>query len=1060
MNIKSISKKFLSLLLCMVMLMSTAVVVMAEPEDGDDQVTTDTANTDVENTDVENTDGENTDGENTDGDNADGENADGENADGEEGEAEEQAFDYLNAQNVFKTADEKLASMVKKVESDEYALYCDEYTGEVAIQNTITGQTLFTNPYDLAGSSSTEDVKGQLMSQIEIRYSDNTGTNTSMFSYKEACLKNQIKVKNLKNGLRVEYSIGDEEVRYLVPMQIEKSRYETLIRSHIEASDLSSRIKNKFTTEVYYVLKDPFDTTLSVGAVKKMQEEFPATKEMAIYVFDTEASKRDIQEIESYIKGYCPEYTYATLEEDHQLTGYTSTQKAPPLFKMALEYYIDENGPQIRLPANGIRFDEDEYQLTYVRILPYFGAGSSAYNGYTFIPDGSGALFDFQQLKTDGGTITGKVYGSDFAYHEITTVKSEIMRLPVYGVVENYVGESATITKELVAETVDEETGEVIPEHEEIVDVQYQPLTEDRGYLAIIEEGDALASITTTHGGSLHRYNSVYTEFYPRPSDSYNLSDSISVGENKVWTIVSNRKYTGSYLIRIVMLTDENKIQDMGLDQNVYYPVSYVGMAKAYQNYLIKQGILTPIEDADEDIPLYIESFGAIDKDSTFLSFPTVVTEALTTFDNLKAMYEGLSAKGVTNVNFRLTGFANGGMSDPSVPTGVKFEKAVGGNEGYADFIKYAEENEITVYPEFDLSYAAKDGMFDGYSASKDAVKSIDNRYTQKRQYYSSLQQTVTTGLICISPASFEKLYNGITEDLNELGKSGISLGNVGADLNSDFDKKDSYNREDSKQLVIQLLEKASEEYASIMVDEGNAYTWKYADTILNVTLDSSHYTKSSRSVPFVGMVLHGCVNFAGKPTNMASDMDYETLKMIENGSLPYFTLSYDNTPLLKEDDKLNRYYSVAYDIWFDDLVTTYTNLNDILGSLQDKKIVNHEFVMGQRVPEEGELEADSAATEAAKENDAVSEKLNAMVEALETPELNETQDGSDNVGLETTDQTEEVPEAEKAGKYDIDDGTIVRVTYEDGTVFILNYNKFAVTVDGVTVNGLSYVKM
>ncbi len=1071
-NKRSASVKFLSLLLCVVMLMGTfATAVAAAPEDETPVQTEDTTDAAGENAaEGEAAEGEAAEGEAAEGEAAEGEAAEGEAAEGEEGEEEEeQGFNYLNATNEFKTADEKLNSMLLKTEAFGYQLYCDEYTGEVAVKNLTTGQTLFTNPYDLAGSPSSEDIKKQLMSQLEIRYSDSTGTKTSMFSYTEACEKDQIRVKNLKNGLRVEYSLGDEEVRFLVPMQIEKSRYEELIKVHIDNSGLSDRIKNKFSTEGYYVLKDPFDTTLSRRTIKEMQEKYPITEEMAIYVFDTEASTREIQEMETYIKSHCPEYTFATLEEDHQLTGYTSTQKAPPLFKMALEYYLDEDGLQIRLPANGIRFDEDEYQLIYVRILPYFGAGSSAYEGYTFIPDGSGALFDFQQLKTDGGTITGKVYGLDYSYHDITTVKSESMRLPVFGVVENYVGQSATFKTEIVPEEVDEETGEVIPEHEISVVDQYTPLTEDRGFFAIIEEGDSMASITTNHGGGLHRYNSVYTEFYPRPSDSYNLSDSISVGDDKVWTIVSDRKYTGSYRIRIVMLTDDAKAESLGMTKDDYYPVSYVGMAKAYQDYLIKEEVLTPIEKAEKDIPLYIESFGAIDKASSFMSFPTIVTEALTTFGNLKTMYEDLSDKGVSNINFRLKGFANGGLSDPSVPTEVEFEDAVGGNDGYSDFIKYAEKNSITVYPEFELSYSSKDKAFDGYSNSDDAVRTIDNRYTQKREYYSSVQQTVTTGLICISPASFDKLYTGITEDLTELGKSGISFATVGSDLNSDFDKGDSYNREDSKQLVSQLLEKAAGEYDSIMLDEGNAYTWKYADTILNVALDSSNYTKSSRSVPFVGMVLHGCVNFAGAPTNMASDMDYEILKMIENGSMPYFTLSYDNTPLLKEDDKLSRYYSVAYDIWFDDLVETYGTLNGIMSELQTEKIVDHQFVEGSRIPDADEIEADTKAYDDAlkAEQDAataLAEKLakaQALANRLGTTAeaVTEEKEEDANAGLITGNQSSEEIAAENAIKYLINDGTIVRVTYENGTVFTLNYNRFPVTVDGQTIEALSFIQ-
>ncbi len=1055
------STKFLSLLLCVVMLLSTmSVMVMADEADAATDAASDTAAPEGESTEAtaegEAAEGEaTTEGEATDEAGAEGEAAEGEAAEGDE-EEEEKAFNYLAATNVFKTADEKLKSMVLKTDAFGYQLYCDEYTGEVAVKNLTTGQVLFTNPYDLAESPSTDDIKGQLLSQIELRYSDSTGTKYTMYSYVESCLKEQIRVKNLKNGLRVEYSLGDEEIRYLVPMQIEKTRYEELIYALCEGNDSAIR-----QLKAYYTLFDPNDTSLSVREVKDMQEKYPITEEMAIYVFDTTASPREIMKVESYIKSLCPDYTFATLEEDHMLTGYTSTQKAPALFKMALEYYLDEDGLQIRLPANGIRFDEDEYQLVYVRILPYFGAGSTAYEGYTFYPDGSGALFDFQELKGQNVTVTGKVYGLDYAYHEIGTVKAETIRLPVFGVVENYVGQSAAFTTVTVEETVDEETGEVIPAHEEEVVSEYLPLEQDRGFLAIIEEGDSLASISTTHGGNLHRYNSVYAEFYPRPSDSYNLSDSISVGDDTVWTIVSDRKYTGSYRIRIVMLTDETNAANLDLGEDEYYPVNYMGMAKAYQDYLIDAEVLTQIEDTDEDIPLYIESFGTIDTDGTFLSIPVTVTKALTTFDNLKTMYEELSAEGVTNVNFRLTGFANGGLSSPAVPGKVEFEEVVGGDEGYADFIKYAEEKDITVYPEFELSYSEKDVIGDGYSLRKDGVRTIDNRYSQKRTYRSSLQQTVTAKLLCISPASFDKLYTGLTEDISELGISGISLGTLGSDLNSDFDEGDSYNREDSKELVTQLLEKVSGEYDSIMVDSGNAYTWKYADTILNVALDSSNYTYSSHSVPFIGLVLHGCVNFAGVPTNMASDMDFVTLKMIENGSLPYFTLSYDNTPLLKEDDTLSKYYSVAYDIWFEDVVETYENLNAVMKALQSEKIVDHEFISGQRVPEDGEMAADTKAYEdalkAETEAAAKIEEMRAKAEALAN-RLGTLAEYSTDSYLDENAKSSEQIAAENAVKYNVDDGSIVRVVYENGTTFILNYNRFAVSVDGQTVDALGYL--
>ncbi|MBQ3101229.1 MAG: hypothetical protein IJC50_09585 [Clostridia bacterium] len=1007
---------------------------------------------------------------------------------------EVKARQYVNT--VYEAREEKLYTMTLMQRAYGYELYLDEFSGEVACKNLLTGDIVFTNPYDVGSSPSSRQIKEQLLSQIMLTFSDSTGSKTEFNSFKDAASKGQIRTKNLRNGVRVEYSLGDEEVRYLVPQYIKKERYETLIQPHIEASD-NNRAKLQF--KAYYVLQNPYDETLSVRAVKEMQLQYPITEKMAIYIFDTQASARELHDIEDYIKKYCPDYTYATLEEDHQITGYVSTQKAPPLFKMALEYYLDEEGLQVRLPANGIRFDEDEYTLHSIKILPYFGAGANPNEGYTFIPDGSGALFSFSELAGTAVNITGKVYGTDYAYHEIGTTKSETVRLPVYGVVENYVGSKASLYRYWVEASGVDEDGNALESHWEIGS-EYTDVEEDRGFFAIIEEGDALASITTTHGGAQHKYNSVYTEFRPRPSDSYNLSASISIADDTVWTIVSDRKYSGSYKIRIVMLTDKDNAESLGLTEDQYYECSYVGMAKAYRDYLENKGTITRKENSGENIPLYIESFGALDTASTFLSFPTTVRTALTTFDNVKTMYDDLAAEGITNINFRLTGFANGGMHS-SVPNGVDFEKSVGGNKGYEELLDYAEEKDFGVFPDFDFSYATSDAAFDGFSYKKDATRTIDNRYSQKRLYYSSYQETLTTGQICISPSVFSKFYGNVSEDLTKMGTTNISVSTLGSDLNSDFDEDEPYNREDSKELVTNLLAAMSEDYAEIMLDAGNAYTWQYADHILNVNLDSSHYNYASHSVPFIGMVLHGYVNFSGSPTNMASDTQYETLKMIENGALPYFTLSYDNTALLKEDNALSKYYSVAYQIWKDDLVDTYNNLNDLLGGVQDATIVNHEFLDGERIPDEDELQADAEAkAEAEAEAKALADKAaerlerarklaarkggQVIVEEEEEPDStledleeflgdddeepkdteDEKSEGEGTEGEEEIEAVEGVTSKKEdqgnVSKYAVESGSIVRVTYSNGVSYIINYNRFAVTVEGYEIEGLGFVEI
>ena len=102
------------------------------------------------------------------------------------------------------------------------------------------------------------------------------------------------------------------------------------------------------------------------------------------------------------------------------------------------------------------------------------------------------------------------------------------------------------------------------------------------------------------------------------------------------------------------------------------------------------------------------------------------------------------------------------------------------------------------------------------------------------------------------------------------------------------------------------------ENYGSVMTDGANAYAWKYVDYILNMPLTSSRYLESAASVPFMGMVLHGFVQYAGAPLNMEGNTNYALLKAIENGASIYFTLSYRNTDILKEDTIYNKYYSIS----------------------------------------------------------------------------------------------------------------------------------------------------
>ncbi len=1320
------------------------------------------------------------------------------------------------------------------IEKDGYALYVQEDSGEVAIKNTTTGQILFTNPYEALTSVTSKSVFRPMMAQLIISYDTiKTGKTETMNSYADSAARQQIKVSYIKNGICVEYTIGQEDERRLVPFTMEKYRFENVILARIE-DPVDLRKMNSF-----YGCHDMNQSGLTASQIREREAQFPVLEKwdgssasktytsegyaeglsgsysgrMSIYYLSGQemATNQEKNKIESIIRSWVPEYNYDTLAYDHELTEFVGNKETLPVFKMALEYRIEEDGFVVRLPANSITFDEENFRLNSVQILPYMGAGSNEYTGYTFIPDGSGTIIRFEDfIGTAVSFSSGTLYGPDNAYHTLPVDykgTAEKMRFPVYGIIEdttrkytlksdgtaeevcnhrpviriveadcstgtdykkyeycavcgeelrvletkacehNYIGSSAKVlipatcqsegksemqcktcndkldkeyelnpsskpdyktyivttpkiehsyedftyadkenhicyeaqhcvnginpvigedgtavyemvngkrvyqyegvcdqlnpdvelaeidhtfdpTKhqevhkngrcytidyctlcEAIVETdiehtygeavyteVDgicvktltctlcnhkeitkglhqpsgegvktsdrtnhicymaytckdcgkthreisdeyhemvngvctdcgykesysseytyrngkcyltiKENGRVVSQtavdhvyddielkdptctkagyyytecihcgHEVVIQENVEPalghnytvkndktgchedyhqweecttcgnvinkttvkacghtygtpeciiaesegqlgiykytcsfcheikfetveyvappkdseeddiekdenkgedtivdntfeITTSNGFFAVITSGSTLASIVAGSGGARHPYNYAYVTVTPRPSDSYNLADSISVGSDQAWTVVSERKYSGSYTIKVYMLQN---VSGENVEKTAYkdaeHEATYSGMAAAYRDYLLSKGILTPLEKTDGDIPLYLEAFGSMSIQTSVLTVPTTKQIALTTFDDLQMIVNELKnvtivndngeeeGYSITNVNIRLKGFANGGLSS-TMPYKVNFQKVVGGNKGFSDFVSFAKENSVGVYPDFDFAYMQKDKLFDGYSNDDHAVKTIDDRYITKKEYDSTFQIFMNTGLLAVSASVYDYFYTTFNKNYAKFGNMGISVGSLGTDLNSDFDEDEPYNREDTREFTERILEKMANDYGSVMVDGGNAYTLPYVDHVLNMSLTGSNYLKTSEYVPFVSMVLHGNLNYAGTATNMSSDLKIEILRLIENGASPYFIIATQNTRYLKENSEYSKYYSLDYSTWKEDIIDTYRTLNELLKDVQSATFEKHEYIVSERLPDADE---------------------------------------------------------------------------------------------------------
>ena len=893
----------------------------------------------------------------------------------------------LYLKTTYNTPEEKVASMTLMLEEKGYRLYVDEISGEVACVEIATGAILLSNPYDVATGGGSDATKKEILSQVIIQYTENGGTKY-LYSFEEAAMREQIAVKRIKGGVRLEYIIGREESRKLVPRWITDENFQKFIIEPMEASvadgSMTAQAYRKFMT---YYTKQDVNAKTSQRAKDQLLRLYPICAEKVIWTFEPNASTVELNWIESQIKAYCTEYTFEQMDADHEETGYKATDDRFPVFKLALEYSLTDHGMTVRLPCNGLRYDMTAYTLESISILPYLGAGNGLNASktddlvdYNFYPDGSGALFDFADLNLKTvTTVRGKVYGLDYAYHEITgQTNQKVIRTPVYGTVASekiydyrYITTAGKLETLSVSTTVKSKEAVLAELSAKGATLQGEPTlrTYQRGYFAVIEAGETLAEIETYHAGPKSRYNTMINYFNPKPKDSYRLNDAVSVsGSISTVTVVSERKYTGSIIIDYALLNDE-KIAEEVKSQDptyTYYNADWFGMAEAYRDALEASGKLTRLtsKELEKDIPLYIDVFGTIQTEKTVLTIPVKVMTPLTTTDDILAMYESLSQNGVGNINFKLTGFANGGIFS-TVPSSLKWERAIGGKSGVKELIAKAQEvnasnsgKHFGIYPDFDFAYIMRNKSFDDTNLKKDAIRTIDNRYTSYRQYSATQQSYVSFWQLAISPSRYSKFYEKLIKNYTPYGLDTMSVSTLGNALNSDFDEDDPYNREDSKTYTQKAFEDIENAGFHLMTEGGNSYTWSYVDHILDLPLDSSRYVKSSASVPFLGVVLHGYVQFAGGYINEEGNTDYAILRAIENGAGISFLLSYRNTNLLKENNYLSQYYSVRYDIWEDDVIELYSELNRLLADVQDKVIIDHKFLTGERVLDADELKA------------------------------------------------------------------------------------------------------
>ena len=784
---------------------------------------------------------------------------------------------------------------------------------------------------------------------------------------------------NISSDYRDKYNTLDtsELMTYLEGLQ-------ALVVSYCSNSkDLKNTITNAISLFYgKYQKYNPNSSSFSKDAIERMYKNYPITKEgVVVYAIssdianDTTGNKKRAEA--KTLKLLCPEYTMSKLEEAEAACGIEVKVTENPCFECAIEYTFNDDGTlSVCIPSESIVFDESKYVITSIIVNKHFGCGDMLEDGYIFYPDGSGTIVEFSDFYSNVNnerqnvSLSGSIYGTDSAYSLITGAHRENVSLPVYGMVTTTDANEASKQ----AGGVEKTTG---------------------GFFTIIEEGESVTKLTFTTGGAQHKFASIYPVFQPFASDTFDLSTTLSVAGLTEHQIFAADKYHGNYTMRIKMLTELDLALSSGADDA--YEASYVGMATFYRDYLKKQGVIEKLEEVNRDLPLYIEALGSMQIVEKIMTFPVTVSIPLTKFEdietmyneftnaknklaakadeyktlaalenkdaNLKAKYEQTAAKyaelaeyvqNITNINFRLTGFANGGMHN-TYPTKVKWEKACGGENGIKALLATAKEStangaNLGIFPEFDFAYVTNTAAFDGISDNKHFSLMMDNRYASKQVYNNISREFDSIFSMVVKTEAMDSLYTKFQKQYSKIDNNKLSVSTLGSDLNSNFDSENVIDREEAKANVVALLDRmANTDGYELMVNVGNAYALKYATHIIEFSTDSSHFRYSSYSVPFTGMILHSYMNYAGSAFNYSGSSDYELLRSIENGAALYYILCYDNTNYMKDDYDLSKYYGVDYANWFASIAENYTKINNAIGHLQTYEIVDHKVVYAER---------------------------------------------------------------------------------------------------------------
>lgn len=762
-------------------------------------------------------------------------------------------------------------------ENESFMLQLDGSTCEIAVLDKATQKTYYSNPQErdtdsIAKAGGVEMLKSQLI----VYYKNNKGETFQYYTSSDSLEYEQFDFEKIENGVRVTYVLGKQNKRYIYPPRISKSRMEEFKE---KMSD-----EDKESLEFLYYLIDLDEMTEEDR--KAYTAESPQLEDVPQF-YNVEGLFRGssgITKIPEYISEEAEAifaragYTEEDMEQDYAQMGLEFPEDKNAVIQVAIEYTLDEHGLLVNVPNSLIEFDETKFHVTEVDVLPYFGAASSEDKGYILVPDGSGALIELNNGKTQYDVYKKLLYGSDKSinYSKLQTDDGTNAYLPVFGL-----------------------------------------KTENSCFVGIVENGDGSCSITADVGGRYHSYNHTSPVFLITPNALVDESTTLAALDYQEDIISSD------LTVRYLFMSDDS--------------LSYSGMANAVREYYLKTGKLKKSENTKQN-GISLNLIAAVKGQKTFMGYEYNSVYPLTTYSQVSEIIDWFELKGITNLNVVYEGWGNDSY-DNGLAKQAKTLNALGGKSGFKDLIEYSKNKGITLVPDVNFMYVSQQSA-SGFSESKYASRNIQGSVATEIKYeYGTMRESLESiGRYIVKPAAFTGLSESFFEKYSSYGCENIYLNNIGTDLNSDYHRDRLTDRTQAQDYTEQLLEKSSALH-NVTVSGGNSYTLKYTDRIIDFPLESGKSYIIDREIPFVAMVLNGSIKMNSLVTSDHYSNWY-TLKLIEAGIYPQFEMIYSDISQLREAE--SDIICGSFETLRDEAVSIYQDVHSALKYVNGMSIVSH----------------------------------------------------------------------------------------------------------------------